>query len=62
MHAHRTRGITEAVCLYGILAAVLLSIGVWLQPTIGIYVTITAFVIAGLAQTAWLRFRAAQLR
>ncbi len=58
VHAHRTRHVTEAVALYSCLCAVLLSLGVMYSTSTGIYVTISSFVIAGLAQTGWLAYRA----
>lgn len=58
LHSRRTRGITESVVVFLLTIATVLSAGVaWGQVT-GLYVGLAGMVIATLAQTAWLRWRA----
>ncbi len=72
VHARRTRGITEAVTLYAVLATSGLAIATLgirfgdnqiLAPNTwpGIYAAIAAFTVAGVSQTIWLARRARQL-
>jgi len=58
VHGRNTRGITEAVLIYLVVSAVLLSAGaVWGQIT-GLYFALAVFTICMLVQTIWLWFRA----
>ncbi len=57
VHAHRTRGITEAVTLYVIIAVIGLTTAAKISPWPGIYVALSIFVTGGLCQTAWLAWR-----
>lgn len=56
--AGTTRPITEAVTLYFLLSGAFLVLGVWLQATRGIHWAVGSFVTAGIAQTAFLAWRA----
>lgn len=57
MHSRRTRGITEAVVVFLVTCTALLWAGVVWSGTTGLFVGMTAFVIASAAQTGWLWFR-----
>ena len=57
MQQRRTRPIPEAVCLYFVLSASLLFLGVQLQVLPGIWWALGSFVCAGLVQTTWLWWR-----
>jgi len=57
MHSRRTRGITEAVVVFLVTCTALLWAGVVWSGATGLYVGMTAFVIASAAQTGWLWFR-----
>jgi hypothetical protein len=58
VHVHKTRAVTEAVVVYLTLAATLLALSVRCARHEGIYYALGAFNAAGLAQTAWLAWRA----
>ncbi len=58
VHEHKTRAVTEAVVIYLGLAALLLFISVRVARHEGIYYALGAFNAAGVAQTAWLAWRA----
>ena len=58
VHERKTRGITEAVLLYVIVAVVGLAAGVAWSGWTGILFAVCTFVVGGLLQTAWLAFRA----
>ncbi len=57
VHSRRTRGITEAVAIFLLIDGAILWAGVASGQMAGLYVGLAAFVIGGLAQTAWLRQR-----
>jgi hypothetical protein len=57
MHSRRTRGITEAVVVFLATCTALLWAGVVWSGVTGLYVGMTAFVVASAAQTGWLWFR-----
>ena len=57
MNSRRTRGITEAVVIFLVTCSALLWVGIVWSATTGLYVGMTAFVIASAAQTGWLWFR-----
>ena len=57
LHSRRTRAITEAVIIYLVSSAVLLSIGVVAHRWFGLYVGLTAMSISTILQTAWLWWR-----
>jgi hypothetical protein len=57
MHSRRTRGITEAVVVFLVTCTILLWAGVIWGEITGLYVGVSAFVIASAAQTGWLWFR-----
>jgi hypothetical protein len=57
VHHHRTRGISEAVMVYVCIALTGLWLGVEYSTVPGIYWTINVFVISGLCQTFFLRYR-----
>lgn len=52
-----TRAITEAVLLYFVISVVLLRLGIVLDEVSGILWALSSFVVAGVCQTAWLRWR-----
>lgn len=54
----RTRGVTEAVALYVLVALTGLQVSVWWGAFTGIYAALTAFSIGGILQTLWLKKRA----
>ena len=58
VHTKRTRGITEAVALYVIVALTGLQVSVWWGAFTGIYAALTVFSIGGILQTLWLAKRA----
>ncbi len=58
VHARKTRGITEAVAIYVVIAVTGLTLGARLSPWPGVYVALTVFVCGGVCQTAWLAWRA----
>tara|TARA_X000001036_G_C20513403_1_gene739095 strand:- start:746 stop:997 length:252 start_codon:yes stop_codon:yes gene_type:complete len=62
VHYHETRGISEAVMIYVSLALLGLYLGTHLANGPGIYWTINVFVISGLCQTFFLRYRYKRLR
>lgn len=57
VHSRRTRAVTEAVAIYGVVAVSLLTLGARWQAHTGIYFAITTFTIGGILQTAWLWWR-----
>lgn len=57
VHHHKTRGISEAVLVYVSMALFGLWLGTKLATFPGIYWTINVFVISGLCQTFFLRYR-----
>jgi hypothetical protein len=58
VHVHKTRAVTEAVVIYLTVALTLLALSVRFARHEGIYYALAAFNAAGLAQTAWLAWRA----
>lgn len=58
LHSRRTRGITEAVAVFLITSAAVLSAGVAWGRVTGLYVGLAGMVIATTAQTIWLWLRA----
>ncbi|MFK5955506.1 MAG: hypothetical protein QM477_03575 [Planctomycetota bacterium] len=58
VHSKLTRGITEAVALYVIVALTGLQVSVWWGAFTGIYAALTVFSIGGILQTFWLAKRA----
>jgi len=58
VHRRRTRGVTEAVVLYLVVASLGLGLGVWVGSVRGISWALCAFTAGGIAQTLWLRHRA----
>lgn len=62
VHYHETRGISEAVMIYVSLALLGLYLGTHLANDPGIYWAINVFVISGLCQTFFLRYRYKRLR
>jgi len=62
VHYHETRGISEAVIIYVGLALLGLYLGTHFASSPGIYWTINVFVISGLCQTFFLRYRYKRLR
>lgn len=60
VHARKTRGITEAVAIYVVIAVVGLTAAAKLSPWPGVYVALSIFVTGGICQTAWLAWRAHQ--
>ncbi|MHC5209125.1 MAG: hypothetical protein ACYTG2_00220 [Planctomycetota bacterium] len=59
VHARRTRGVTEAVVLYALVATLALVVVAPLATWPGLHVALLVFTGAGLMQTAWLARRAA---
>jgi hypothetical protein len=57
LHSRRTRGITESMAIYLATCIVLLVTGIVSGRIAGLYVGMGVFVLATLAQTAWLWFR-----
>lgn len=57
VHGRHTRGVTEAVALYLVVAAVLLFLGTRFWDGPGIHWTIPSLVTAGVTQTTWLWWR-----
>jgi len=57
MHAHRTRGITEAVAVYLIVIGLLLGAGVAWSTVTGLYVALGSFTVATSVQALWLARR-----
>ena len=57
MSARKTRGITESLAVFLIVAAAVLWIGVALRTVTGLYVGLAAFTLASAAQTLWLWIR-----
>jgi hypothetical protein len=57
VHERRTRGVTEAVVLCLLTAALALALGVAWQGLTGIYLAQGALALGGLVQTAWLWWR-----
>lgn len=57
LHDRRTRGITEAVVIFLIACTVFLLSGVAWGRVVGLYVGLSAFVLAMALQTAWLWLR-----
>ncbi|MCH2112229.1 MAG: hypothetical protein MK213_05165 [Planctomycetes bacterium] len=58
VHARQTRGISEAVVLYAVLAITGLYLGTLYSQGAGILWAVVTFTVAGLCQTAWLALRA----
>ncbi|MDA0668068.1 MAG: hypothetical protein O3A95_10775 [Planctomycetota bacterium] len=58
VHKKQTRGITQAVALYVVVALTGLQVSIWWGAFTGIYAAITVFSIGGILQTLWLRRRA----
>ena len=54
VHDRQTRGVTEAVALYLVVAGILLFVGTRVWPHTGLHWTIPSLVVAGLSQTVWL--------
>lgn len=61
VHRHRTRGITEGVLLYLVVALAGLSVAVAWGRFPGIFAALVAFSTGGVLQTLWLRHRAAPI-
>lgn len=61
VHHRRTRGITEAVGLYVVVAVAGLMAGVKLGAWPGVLFAVCTFVAGGITQTAWLAWRARPL-
>ena len=57
VHHHQTKGISEAVMIYASLAIMGLWIGTRVADFPGIYWAINVFIVAGLSQTFFLRYR-----
>ena len=57
LHGKRTRGITEAVVVYLLSSAAVLSAGVIWGKTTGLYIGLAAFFISMFTQTIWLWYR-----
>lgn len=57
LHSRRTRAITEAVVIYLVSSAVILSLGVVIHRWFGLYVGLIAMSISTALQTAWLWWR-----
>jgi hypothetical protein len=62
IHAHRTRGVTEAMGAMLVVAALTLTAGVLWGRVTGFYVGALAFTLGNAAQFAWLARRARALR
>jgi hypothetical protein len=58
VHARVTRGITEAVALYVVIAVAGLLYGGYYSDITGLYFAIGVFVVGGINQTIWLAIRA----
>ena len=58
VHNKQTRGVTEAVALYVVVALTGLQVSVWWGAFTGIYAALTVFSIGGILQTLWLAKRA----
>jgi hypothetical protein len=58
LYSRRTRGISEAVAVYLLVTALVLSVGVSRGQITGLYVGLAALTISTAAQTAWLWLRA----
>lgn len=58
VHAHRTRGVTESVGVFLLVAVIVLGLGIAIGRVTGLYVGLAAFVLGNVAQTLWLRMRA----
>lgn len=58
VHSRRTRGVTEAVVIYLATMVAVLGVGRALGNVPGLYVTVAAFALGGVAQTLWLGWRA----
>lgn len=52
-----TRAISESVGLFLVVSAILMGLGVWLEPTDGLVVAMVAFLVGSLVQLAWLQVR-----
>ncbi|MBC8404437.1 MAG: hypothetical protein H8E15_04370 [Planctomycetes bacterium] len=61
VHARQTRGITEAVVIYVIVAVIGLTTAARYSSYPGIYAALAIFVLGGLCQTAWLAWRSKNL-
>jgi len=61
VHGKRTRAITESVTVYMVIVSSLLVVGVATQRFVGMYFTVAALSVGGLAQTLWLAYRARPL-
>ncbi len=57
LHGRRTGGITGSVVIYMLATGIVLGIGVAYGQIIGLYVSVAAFTLSVLTQTAWLWFR-----
>ncbi|MFT7464537.1 MAG: hypothetical protein ACI9EF_002893 [Pseudohongiellaceae bacterium] len=57
VRSRSTRAITEAVALYFVVSASLLQLGVSRGDVPGVLWSLSSFVIAGVSQTIWLRWR-----
>lgn len=62
VHARRTRGITEAVAIYVVIAVIGLTTAARMSPYPGLYVALSIFVCGGVCQTAWLAWRSRGVR
>ena len=60
VYSRQTRGVTEAVAIYSILALCGLRLVTWMDRWTGIYAAGTVFTCCGLLQTFWLARRARQ--
>jgi hypothetical protein len=62
LHSRRTRSITESVVIFLAVASVALIAGVIWGGAVGLYVTLSAFVLGELVRTAWLWLRSRRAR
>lgn len=58
LHSRRTRGITESVVIFLAVSAIVLIAGIAWGEVAGLYVGLTGLMLATLAQTVWLWWRA----
>jgi hypothetical protein len=62
VHARQTRGITEAVAIYVVIAVAGLTTAARISTWPGLYAALTIFVCGGVCQTSWLAWRARAVR